>query len=436
MPLAPRDARATKGASNPPFTPLLGPMLLVALSTALLLAVGLPLRAGSKDPPRYILETPGESHAGCVLRSFELTGGRVLRDGMPLEVPRWMELRQEGRTLPPFLTRDFVLLTTGDRIPLDPTKAATLDENRLRVWPAAPVLRDGETPFASLYVPHVVGAFWSVPDGVDDADRFFAELQLASRKRDVVFLRNGDRIEGTLTTIDGKVGCVLTNDAKKVTTPWANLAGIAWNTERAVRPRAKKTFARAVLEGGGRMSFSELSFDEKTRHWSGKTLTGLAVNLPADAVLALDLRQEDVVDLSDLTPARYQHQPYLGVNWPLVRDAAVSGRPLRIGENTYERGLGTHAPCQVSYRLDGQFQRFDALVGIDAAARRGRARVALDLDGKRIELHPGKDLAHGDAPRVVRQDVRNVRTLTLIVELGAFGDVQAHVNWAKARLIK
>jgi hypothetical protein len=36
----------------------------------------------------------------------------------------------------------------------------------------------------------------------------------------------------------------------------------------------------------------------------------------------------------------------------------------------------------------------------------------------------------------VRVDLVGVRTLTLIVEPGAFGDVQAHVDFANARLIK
>jgi NPCBM/NEW2 domain len=136
-----------------------------------------------------------------------------------------------------------------------------------------------------------------------------------------------------------------------------------------------------------------------------------------------------------LTPSRYEQRPFLGASWPLAKDAAATEQPLRLTGNTFEKGVGVHAPARVSYKLDGKYERFDALVGIDETARRGRARVALELDGKRIDLHEGKELSAKDEPVVVRQTVRDVRELTLIVEVGAFGDVQANVNWSKARLV-
>ena len=73
----------------------------------------------------------------------------------------------------------------------------------------------------------------------------------------------------------------------------------------------------------------------------------------------------------------------------------------------------THAACRVAYKLDGQYQRFDALVGLDeVAARLGRAKVALELDGKRIVLHDGKELTVKDAPQVERDSsVRIFATL-------------------------
>jgi hypothetical protein len=220
-----------------------------------------------------------------------------------------------------------------------------------------------------------------------------------------------------------------------VETPWSRLAGLAWSTQRAVRPRAKKSYARAVLEGGTRLSFLDLHFDGKTRTLSGKTLFGAALEFPETSLLALDIHRGPAADLSDM-PVRYEQRPYLGARWPLAKDAAVNGHALKLAGSAFEKGLGMHAPARAHYQLDGQFERFDALVGIDESSRRGRARLALELDGKRIELNDGKELTARDAPLTLRQDVRGVRSLTLIVELGAFGDVEANINWAKARLVK
>jgi hypothetical protein len=395
------------------------------------------VNAGDIPAPRFIVETAAETRTAFVLSSIDGTtaigndgGGRANLAGV-------IELRREGQQLPPLLTANFALTTAGDRIALDPDASATLEGNRLLVWPAKPLFPAAHAKGLSLYVPNVAGLFWSIPDGVEDADLFFAQVEGQSRKRDVAFLKNGDRIEGTLTTLGPKAGCVMTVAGKRVETPWSKLAGVAWSTERSVRPRAKKLYARAVLTGGSRVSLQDWHFDEKTRRFSGKTLLGVSLDWSEDHLLDLEVRQDRVTILSDLMPARYEHRPYLGASWPLVKDAAVTGQPLRLRANTYEKGLGCHAACRITYKLDGQYTRFDALVGLDElSARRGRARLALELDGKRVDFNEAKDLTAKDAPVLVRQDVDKVRELTLIVDNGAFGDVQAHVNWVNARLIR
>lgn len=384
----------------------------------------------------FTIETQDGIRAGCELHSLDENGISGADGNALFKYERFLELRREGRPLPPILTRDFLLLTTGDRIALDPGASAILDGNRLTVWPVKSSLPDANAAGLNVYVPYLVAAFWSLPEGTDDAELFAARLQVESRKRDVVYLKNGDRIEGSLIALSAKTGSVMNNAGKRVETPWSKISGIAWNTERSVRPRAKKAYARAVLSGGDRISFPELRFDAKTRRFAGKTIIGAALEFPEENLLAIDMHQDLATDLAEMTPAKYEHRPYLGAAWPLARDSAATGHAQRLAGSTYEKGLGMHAPCRASYKIDGKFERFDALVGIDEAARRGRARVALELDGKRIELNDGKELTAKDAPLVVRQDIRGVRELTLIVELGAFGDVQAHVNWAKARLIK
>jgi hypothetical protein len=409
------------------------------IARSILLVFFLGAAARAQEPARFTIETAEGAHKAAAL--VALTDARVLTiavAGRQRTLERWSELRREGRALPALLDRDCALLTNGDRIPLEHGASALLEDNRLLLR-CAKTLPGAPEAALSLYAPHVALVFWSLPDGADDAELFFARLQREARKRDVVYLKNGDRIEGTVSALSAKTGCVSlnVNDGRKTQTPWANIAGIAWNTERQARLRTKKAYFRAVLDGGARVNFLELRFEEKTRRWLGKTQFGASLEMPEAAVLALDERQDQAVDLADLTPLRYEHRPYLGAAWPLVLDASATGHPLRLAGSIFEKGLGTHASCTVAYKLDQKYQRFDSLVGIDPErSPRGRARVAIDLDGKRVELNAGKELTARDAPLEVRLDVRGVRTLTLIVETGSFGDVQAEVNWAKARLIK
>jgi hypothetical protein len=392
--------------------------------------------AHGQEKVRFVIDTIAESRSGCSLVS--LSGERKIvieQANAQIEYPRWVELRQEGAKLPPLLTSNFVSLSNGDRLPLDPKAAAKLQAGRLQVWPAKS-LPDLNAKGLDLFAPHVVLLFWSLPDGIDEAEPFFAKLQAETRKRDAVYLKNGDRIDGTITALNATDGCVLSVDGRKTQTPWSKLAGIAFNTDRQARLQTKKAYFRGAFQGGARLSLAELTFDAKTRKWTGRTQFGASLEWNEADLIAVDVRQDAAVDLAELTPARYEHRPFLGATWPLMKDAAVTGQPLRLRGHTYEKGIGVHAACQAAYRLDGKYQRFDAVVGIDDGAPKGRAKVAIDLDGKRIELNDGKEITSKTEPIVVRLDVRKVRALTLIVECGTFGDVQAHVNWAKARLVK
>jgi hypothetical protein len=407
------------------------------ITRSILLTFFLGAAAGAQEPARFTIETADGKHKAAELVVLTDTHALTfIEAGQRRTVQRWLELSREGRALPALLERDFALLTNGDRIPLDPAAPLLLEDNRLLLR-CAKTLKGAPDKALSLYAPHVAFVFRSLPDGADDAELYFARLQRETRKRDVVYLKNGDRIEGTITALDAKTGCVSVNEGRKTQTMWANIAGLAWNTDRQARLRTKKAYFRAVLDGGARINFVELRFDEKTRRWLGKTQFGASLEMPEAGVLAIDVRQDRAVDLADLTYLRYEHRPYLGAAWPLVLDASATGHPLRLGGSTFEKGLGTHASCSVAYNLDRKYQRFDSLVGIDLErAPRGRARAAIELDGKRIELNGGKELTGRDAPLEVRLDMRGVKTLTLIVETGSFGDVQAEVNWAKARLIK
>lgn len=409
----------------------------IRLLLVLVIAFGASSLARAQGELRFHVETAATAHPGVALVALDSAGAlRVEEGGARRSLASFIELRQENKKLPALLSRNFVLLTNGDRIPLDPQSSASLALQRLHVLPAAslPSLR---AKGLSLFAPNVVLLFWALPEGVDDADLFVRELEKEARRRDVVFLKNGDRIEGTLLSLEPKAGCLIATAARKVQTPWSQLAGIAWNTDRQARLRPKKTYTRAVLDGGARLNFLETHFEEKSRRWIGKTQFGQTLTLPEASLLALEVRQGGAVDLSELAPARYEQRPYLGAAWPLGKDAAADSHPLRIDGNTFEKGLGIHAPCRVTYALDGKYLRFDAVVGIDAVtARRGRAKVAVEIDGKRIELNGGKELTSDSAPLEVRLSVKGARSLTLIVELGTFGDVQANVNWAKARLIK
>jgi hypothetical protein len=347
-----------------------------------------------------------------------------------------VSLRRQAALLPDWPRQNFLLLTSGDRVPIDPASSFRLDDDRLffRLDARLHAARAADVSAPLAYVSALVLA---APGGDDDPDQFLARLSSGKRPADLLLLKNGDRIEGKFKDISRDRGCFFDIEGRKVETPLGRVAVLAVNTNLQAKPRVRKPHALLVLQGGGRIHFTSPRLDSEGNILGGKTLAGFEVELPLNQVVAIDLRQGRAIYLSDLTPKFYEHRPFLGLAWPLAIDRCVADRPLRLGKDTFDKGLGMHAPSRVTYALDSTYRWFETTVGLDARmGKRGQVRVSVLVDGKEHMGCAGKELTGTDPPLPLRVDVRKASELTLVVELGNFGDVQAHVNWADARLIR
>ncbi len=65
----------------------------------------------------------------------------------------------------------------------------------------------------------------------------------------------------------------------------------------------------------------------------------------------------------------------------LQKNRSVTGNPLRIGSRRFPRGIGTHAPATIVYRLDGRYRAFHGLAGLDAMPH-GSITVEIAVDGQ------------------------------------------------------
>lgn len=150
------------------------------------------------------------------------------------------------------------------------------------------------------------------------------------------------------------------------------------------------------------------------------------------AALASPLELPAEIFLSDLEPVRAtQGWGSLGI------DRSVSGGPLRIGERTFQRGLGTHALSDLQFALAGRFVRFLAEVGVDSA-QAGKAREALELEvyGDEKLLWKSGRMSRADAAKAVDVDVTGVSLLRLHVGDGGDGIDYDHADWASARVAR
>jgi hypothetical protein len=349
--------------------------------------------------------------------------------------PDFISLRRDGLPLPPQPAGEQVILSTGERLPLDPGGPLRVAEDVLSARPLPPLRPTGGE---ELKVPlSRVAVLWlAAPADAADAALRLRRLIEGQRQRDQVLLRDGDVIEGTVMGLDRAGACRVRVGSKEQAVPVSRVAAVAFSTELLVRARPRRPYGHLVLASGARLSLAGAAVDEARGRLTGKTLFGAAVAVPLRGLVAIDLRQGRAVYLSDLRPREYVHEPFLGVSWPFERDASAAGRPLRVQGSTYDKGLGTHGASWLTYDLAGKYDRFEAVVGLDdQTGKRGRVRVEVLLDGQAQDLGKGAALSGPERPLRVQVDVRKARSLTLAVHLDRFGDVQADVNWADARLI-
>ena len=113
---------------------------------------------------------------------------------------------------------------------------------------------------------------------------------------------------------------------------------------------------------------------------------------------------------------------------------SVGGKPLTIGGQKFERGIGTHAVSVMYLRLQGQGQRFTASVGVDDEVAGQPASVEFQVIGDDKVLWESGLMKAGTPPRKVSVELGGVKTLVLVVEDGEDGIASDHADWADARV--
>jgi hypothetical protein len=335
---------------------------------------------------------------------------------------------RQAAPLPPPPTGPQVLLTDGSRLPVQ-ADSLHLEKELLQVQPLPPL----RAP-AGLALPlSRIALLWLAPAAESTADPP-ARLAQQVSDQDCLFLQSGDQVTGTVLALDSR-SCRLQRAGRLQTLATDSLQAIAFASTLRVRPQPRQPWAHLVLSNGGRLELAQAQLASAARELRGRTLSGIGIAVPLQDVLALDLRQGRAVYLSDLEPIEQLHLPFLGIPWPMRRDASVTGAPLRLAGSCYDKGLGLHADCRLTYALQGEYERFQALVGLhELGTRQGRVQIALQTDQQAAPLLCRQLRAGEVLP--VNVSLRGAQRLTLTVQGAGWGDVQARVDWADACLVR
>jgi hypothetical protein len=158
----------------------------------------------------------------------------------------------------------------------------------------------------------------------------------------------------------------------------------------------------------------------------------LALHLLATSTLAADV--EYVTDLSNRFIVAGHGWGEIGID-TCAHATGHKPLPLQIGDKTFARGIGSHAISDIRVLLDGEYETFEATIGLQPLPG-GTGSVVFQIfvdDEKQFD----SGLMKADsAAKPVAISVQGVQELRLVVTDGGDGINCDCANWADARLTR
>jgi len=246
-----------------------------------------------------------------------------------------------------------------------------------------------------------------------------------------------DQVRGTIESIDRGVVRMESAIGTLPIVASETVAVFFGSPERYQEPATLLATATGV--DGSRLTGTLVRLDGQV--FRLKTTVGLEVEAPLAGLATLEFKNGRFLYVSDLTPASVTERSYLpgSLVWGWRKDRTTDGRPLTLKGTVYPRGLGTHAWCELVYPLDGRFQAFTALVGVDDEVRHLRARGSVKfkvmVDG---QVRWESDVLRGltEPVRVPPVSIQGARELRLITDFADDSGAGDRGDWAMAMLVR
>ena len=165
-----------------------------------------------------------------------------------------------------------------------------------------------------------------------------------------------------------------------------------------------------------------------------------SIQIPWTSVARLEMQSDNLVYLSNLEPIAVQQKSIFAPQRSWQRDRSIESNPIRFNHpeksspQTYRKGIGTQSYSELEFANTNQFERFQAITGIDAETQgRGDCQMSVYADG--IKLWSQRVTADAP-PQKVDVDISGMATVTLVVEPGEQFDLADHADWADAKFVK
>ncbi len=170
----------------------------------------------------------------------------------------------------------------------------------------------------------------------------------------------------------------------------------------------------------------------------------LSMFLAAETVLALAAAPNELAERSQWVSAKFQ-----GVSLDAARGEGLAvlanyggplqqngreGQPLRIANQSYNRGIYGHAPARYLVQLPGPGKSFTAQVGIDTNGDYGGGSVIFIVEAKGKELCRSQVKHRGEGAEALQADLQGATEFTLTVDDSGDNNNSDQASWAEAKV--
>jgi hypothetical protein len=352
-------------------------------------------------------------------KSLAITAGKVSGDGLPQPIPL-DELRQiRLATVAPETRPAIVLHLLGGGKIL--AKSISIENDECQV---------GTSLAGKLTIPldQVRGVRLQPATSSPEFDK---ALAAPSADQDRLFIKIEDKVDSTAGIFKslGEKEFQFDLGGESKTLPREKLFGfvVAQGSVEDDATKAVITLRDGSLIAG---EIESLAGGKLAAHLPG----GSKMEIPQEAVASLALRSSRLVFLSDLKPLAEEQRSIAFLDVPWQKDRSVQGRTLTLGQRTFEKGIGCHAECRLTFAADGKWDVLAAVIGIDAETMgKGDCVFSVLADGEAVFTRRVKGT---DSPQEIQVDIPRAKQIVLVVESGAGLDLGDHADWCDVRFIK
>lgn len=268
-------------------------------------------------------------------------------------------------------------------------------------------------------------------------DEAWQKLLVRESKKDLIVVRKEDKLDflgGVAGEIDAQTVKFLI-DGEEVPVKRERVYGLIF------QPAEATIKSQASLDLLGDMKLESKLVTVQGDTCQVVLASGVNVTVPLSRIRSMDFSAGKVRQLSQMKPSDSKFVPLfddVGGYYDYRKDNGPLRMPISLGGKSYPRGICIHSQSRLTFRLQGDYRRFQATIGIDDHADDygiyGNVQLTISGDDKVLLK---ADVKRADAPKPIDLDVTGIRDLQIFVDFGEDNvDTADWLSMGDAKVIK